>query len=530
MRRKQVMVVGNCQASAIANFYRDHVGAPNQEDVLFIDDLGLDTAALQARVQGADTLIIQERDFKHGLGEAELGNGVDVFRFPLILAGFLWPFANEPHVHNVPERPISDGPYPSQMSDSYLNRLIRKGLTPEQALEEYLALDIARYAHLDRMTELYLDRQRERDAATGFAIAGEIEKGFRIERMFLTAEHPDARLFGIVAAQLFAQMAVPADVTANALETLIRSPFPPTELPLHPGVIDHFGLTFATPETRYRFLDEGLFTFAEYVLRYMRYENNPVLRTAVYMAGREAPAITLARIDEGLNVSPASPTGLRVKGAMLDRLGRHQDALPCFRAAIALDPDDPDGHIDLGRSQMLAGAHDEAEAAAERAVTLAPNYAFAHLALAEVRLNRGDAEGTIIPARTAIRLMPGGVHAHRLIGMALLAVGRADEAEPFARGGMILEPRSPDHGNVLAEILEGQGRRDEAIAILEQQRAGGYENDQSYSLLGNFWLRENEIERAEEAFARGAELHGVRRPDLIACRDDARRMLEHAPS
>jgi hypothetical protein len=38
MRRKNVFIVGNCQASAIANLYRNFVGLPNYESVTYFDD------------------------------------------------------------------------------------------------------------------------------------------------------------------------------------------------------------------------------------------------------------------------------------------------------------------------------------------------------------------------------------------------------------------------------------------------------------------------------------------------------------
>lgn len=523
MRRKQVKIVGNCQASALGNFYRDFVGAPNGEDVVFIDDLGMDTPALQAAVADADMLIVQERDFKHGLTREELGRDIEIHRFPLIMAGFLWPFANEPHVHNVSERPISDGPYPSQMSDSYLNRLIKKGVPPEEALEQYLALDIAKAASLDRMREIYLDRQRERDAACDFDIASMIEANFQDEKLFLTAEHPEGRLFGRVARQLFEAMNVPGEVIRTALSTLFRSPFPPTELPLHPGVIRHFGLSFADDNTRYTFTDEGRFTFAEYVLRYMRFDHNEELRHAMYFAGREDPGATAGRLERALPHSPRSASGYRLWGEMLDRTGQHDRSEAAYKQAIELDPASPDAYVGLAHTYLHAGRFEEGEAMAQKALAIAPTFAHAHLALAETRIYGGKVAEALGPARAAMRLIPGRAQTYRLLGIAFAMAGAHEEAERYARRGMALEPAVADHRNLVAEAME-QGRRREAIALLEEGLEIGVANDQTYSLLGNFWQREGELERADEAFSRGAELYGQWRGDLIACRDQVREL------
>lgn len=194
MRKRNVVVVGNCQASAIANLYRDFVGNPNLEAVTYFDDHMVPQERKQEAVAGADLIIVQDRDFNHGLESEQLGGGVEIVPFPMVLAGFIWPYANEPHVHNVPEPPFSDGPYPSQLSDGFLNRLIVKGVPPEEALDQYLALNVAQATHIDRMAEIYFDRQRERDTRTGFDLAATIEASYGGEALFRTPHHPNARL------------------------------------------------------------------------------------------------------------------------------------------------------------------------------------------------------------------------------------------------------------------------------------------------------------------------------------------------
>jgi Flp pilus assembly protein TadD len=522
MRRKQIRVVGNCQAWAMASFYRAFVGAPNGEDVEVIDDLGMDVPALQAAVQGADVVIVQERDFKHGLSKEELGGDFEVYNFPLVMAGFMWPFANEPHIHNVSERPISDGPYPSQMGDSYLNRLIRDGVTPEEALERYLSLDIAKVAHLDRLMEVYLDKQRQRDAATGFDVASFIEAEFRTRRLFLTAEHPDACLFGVIAKQLFDSMGVPPSVTQTALGTLTRSPFPPTELPLHPGVIQHFGLSFAHPDDRYTYGEEGRFTFNEHVLRYMRCESNPKLREAIYMAGREDPSLTIQRLDAALEKSPNSAAAYRIKGAMYDRLSRLAEAEEAYREAIRLDPDNADIYVDLARMLSRAGQWGRAEELALVATEKAPQGGAPLVMLGEARMYGGKNLEAIDPGREGVRLSPGSAHAHRMHAMALHGLGHAREAELVIRQAILIEPGSADHRNLLAETLEGQDRRTEALGVLEEALRAETKNDQTYSLLGNFLMRASEFVRAEAAFAEGAKLYGHFRTDLHDCMMQAR--------
>ena len=438
----------------------------------------------------------------------------------MVLAGFIWPYANEAHVQNVAQPPFSDGPYPSQLSDSYLNRLITKGVPPEEALEQYLALDIGRATHVDRVFELYMDRQRERDAKTGFDLAPAIEAHIRTEPLFLTPHHPNARLFGIVAQQLFESMKVPGDMIETAIASLRRTPFPPDELPIHPGIIRHFGLTFADAETRYSYFDEGRFTFSEYVLRYMRYESNHDLREGIALATDGDPQRVLGSLERGLQRSPGSLRGLRAKGMVLDRLGRRDEALTAYREAIAAGPDETEGHIALARFLLGSGDIAGARFEARKAVALDPLDAAAHAALAEVEVRADDA-AALPPAREAARLIPGRTDYQQRLGIALMLAGDLDEARRETEKLLLMEPAMADPRNLLAEIHETQGRRAAAIAVLLEGIALGIENGQTYSLLGNFRLRDGELELAEAAFRHGVEI-APDRPDLQVCLDKVR--------
>lgn len=519
MRKKNVFVVGNCQASAVANLYRDFVGLPNFESVTYFDDHMVAPEATRAAVADADLLIVQDRDFNHGLTPDQLRPGITLVNFPMVLAGFVWPFANEPHVRNVPEPPFSDGPYPSQLSDSFLNRLIVKGAAPEQALEEYLALDVARAAHLDRMAEIYFDKQRERDRRTGFAIAPIIEARIRTEPLFRTPHHPNASLFGVVASQLFARLGVPAETIEAALQSLHTTPFPPDELPIHPGVIRHFGFTFANENTRYSYLDEGRFTFNEYVLRYMRYENNHPLRLGIATAEQGEPSAVLAQLDEGLARSPQSMRGWRARGIVLDRLGRHAEAGEAFARAADVDPTNSEPLISASISHRTAGEREAAVAAAERAIGIAPSYALAHRVLAEAQLEI-DPASAVDAAREAMRLLPSMANLH-LLGIATASGGGLELAEEAARRHVAMDPLSPDARNLLAETLEDRSRRTEAIAVLQDGIVLGAQNGQTFSLLGNFHWRNGDLPAADEAFDRGVQID-PNRPDLVKCRDDVR--------
>lgn len=523
MRKKNVVIVGNCQASAVANVYRDFVGNPNLETVTYFNDHDVPPEETRRAVADADLVIVQDRDFNNGLQAKELRPGIAIQPFPMVLAGFIWPYANEPHVRNMPEPPFSDGPYPSQLSDSYLNRLIEKGVPEQEALDRYLALDIARSTGLDRLMEIYFHRQHARDARSGFALAYEIERTYRTEPLFRTPHHPNERLFGLVVTQLFERLGVPGSVAEAAVQSLHTTPFPLDELPIHPGVMRHLDLTFADENSRYSYFDEGRFTFSEYVLRYMRYENNHALRIGIFQADHGAPAEALEQLERGLERSPGSVRGWRARGIALDRLGRHDEACASFNHASELEPANPEGAIALSISLRTHGDAQGALAAAYRAVSITPRYAAALRVLAEAQIAAGEASSAVKTAADVLSLLPSGANLH-LLGLATTSAGQLEDAEQAANRLIAMEPNSPDARNLLAEVLEEAERRPEAIAALDAGVSIGVQNAQTYSLLGNFYLRNGDLEASERAFDRGVGLDPSR-TDLEACRDDVRAKL-----
>lgn len=516
--------VGNCQAAALGNFYRDVGSNRLEEDVAYVDDLGLDDAQLRDLLDGVDTIVAVERDFDYGLQELRSRPGTRFYTFPMVFGGFIWPFATEPHVHNVMERPISDGPYPTQRSDSFLNRLIVKGVSPEDALEQYLALDIVKVAHVDRLRELFIDQQRARDERTGFDIASFIDEQFAVRSLYMSPHHPNAPLFGLVARQLFERMGVAPDAIEAGLRTNDVYPYSREELPIHPRIVDHFGLSYIGPDQRYRFNEEGDCTFEEYVLKYMRYENNPDLRRGIYFSSQD-PHVALQHLDAGLPRSPQSSRGWAAKGYCLERLGRAEEAHQSYTRATQIAPDVVDSWLGLVRSTAACGRLTEAREIAERAVAAFPTHALARQTLAEMLVKSGERDMAAAQAREATRLLPGRASVRHVCSIVLAQAGFHGEAEAEAHAAIRIEPDAVGHYNLLAEIYEEQSRRNEALALLGDCLDRDLFNDQTFSLLGNFHLRNTDYGAAERAFARGSELFGAQRPDLTAALGEVRNLI-----
>ena len=173
---------------------------------------------------------------------------------------------------------------------------------------------------------------------------------------------------------------------------------------------------------------------------------------------------------------------------------------------------------------MFSGRLREAVEAARRVVELAPQYGFGHLVLTEALVKLGDIDGAAPAAREAFRLLPGHFHALLWSGIAFSLTGDLEGAAANELKAIAMQPMAADPRNVLAEVYYKQGRREEAMAVLEACVSEASPNAQTFSLIGNFRLRIEDIAGALQAFERGLEIE-PRRADLQSQAKDARERL-----
>ena len=333
--RPSVVFVGNCQMVALSTLYR-HVSVGSDHEVIYVASYKDATDDARRAIADATVLVQQVLDFAPRIGD--LPTRAKVHLVPLITAAFLWPYTGNPHPLNRPEPTIEQsGPYNAELGDSFLNRMIAAGTPPDQAVAEYLAADVPAVRRIDRMLELLLEKQRDRDAACGFQVADHIGAQFRTTQLFRSANHPAMGLSLWFAAEAFARIGVDDDAIAR-LTTNPPNVFPTTETPIHPAVARHFGLTYASPQRRYKYFDEGDFTFEEYAHRYMRYEWNALLAEGIDLLRRQQIAAGAAKLERALPDAPRSAVARMALADALETVGRFPEAVEYACQAVDLQP------------------------------------------------------------------------------------------------------------------------------------------------------------------------------------------------
>ncbi len=301
---RRVVFAGGVQAKALAKAYRLDAALDRDEDVFFIGAESMAREAAHRVIAAADIVVTDMTEAGETVPESLVPARAELIGVPVVSGAFLWPFAGQPHPRNQGTDALPEGPYPAGFGDSHLDALMAEGVPADEAVARYLDLDIAAAVDLDALLEATLSAQAALDARSGFDLADFVGQRFRTQNLFATADRMRLALFQHVASRVFGQMgAEPA--RANAL---LETHFPPGAMPIHPGVLRHFGMDAPLPDHRYPVLDEGLFTFAQYCHRYVNLTWNPRLHAAMALAETD-PYEAIPALRAALEESPGSQAG-----------------------------------------------------------------------------------------------------------------------------------------------------------------------------------------------------------------------------
>ncbi len=206
--------------------------------------------------------------------------------------------------------------------------------------------------------------------------------------------------------------------------------------------------------------------------------------------GRDSPAILIenataanraVNIPEFLNISgdvlaemdaPATDFyRLFNQAAVLVEKGQYEEALPQFRHALELNPEDVRAHDKLGIALAGLGRLDEAVAEYTKASELDPKYADAHLKLGIVLARMGKREEAKQQLQKGLEIFPDSAEGHSNLAALLLGEGRFQEAIAHCQKALSANADyAGAHGN-LGIALAKTGKSQEAIPHLEKALA-----------------------------------------------------------
>jgi tetratricopeptide (TPR) repeat protein len=143
---------------------------------------------------------------------------------------------------------------------------------------------------------------------------------------------------------------------------------------------------------------------------------------------------------------------------------RPEEAIRFLMVAVALRPQSPGAHVNLGCALHDKGDVDGAFAEYQEAVRLKKDYAEPHYNLGIALRDKGDVDGAIAAYREALRLNKDLDGAHYNLGVALFDKGQLEEAIAEYREALRLKKDYAGAHNNLGIALKGKGQLEEAIA------------------------------------------------------------------
>jgi Flp pilus assembly protein TadD len=190
-------------------------------------------------------------------------------------------------------------------------------------------------------------------------------------------------------------------------------------------------------------------------------------------------------------------------------------AVPAWRKAVELNPEDARAHNNLGAALVETGKPEEALREYRRSLELNDQSSQAHNNLGSILAQEGKLDEALEQFERAVELNPDNGRAQSNLGGALSEKGRTEEALEHLRKGVALEPKFADGQNNLGAALARAGELDEAISHmatavdLAPQSAGNRYN------YGRVLAAKGRFADAAAQFEQAANLTGMREPAIL---------------
>jgi tetratricopeptide (TPR) repeat protein len=157
-------------------------------------------------------------------------------------------------------------------------------------------------------------------------------------------------------------------------------------------------------------------------------------------------------------------------GYSLARVGKLNEAIRQYRAALELDATNVNAYFNLANALAADGRTKEAIENYQQVLKLRPNHSRGHFALADVLLQAGRSEDAMDHYQQAINYDPEFTAAYLRVGTLLAEQGQYENAIAYYRHALGLRPNFGEARLNLARALVAMGRKQEALREYEEAK------------------------------------------------------------
>jgi tetratricopeptide (TPR) repeat protein len=201
-----------------------------------------------------------------------------------------------------------------------------------------------------------------------------------------------------------------------------------------------------------------------------------------------------------IQIDPKNPEALNNLGVALLDHGQAADAREVLAEAVRSSPNSASAHNNLGNAFRVLGDEEAAIDAFRRAVDADPAYGEAHSNLGQLLLEQGMIDAAREHCLRAVALMPDSPQAHNNLGNALREAGSLEEAKRSYEHALRLDPRNSMVLGNIAQALQEEGDLDEALTWYNRALEADPSSARTYTNLASCLAEQERTAEARTAF------------------------------
>ncbi len=241
---------------------------------------------------------------------------------------------------------------------------------------------------------------------------------------------------------------------------------------------------------------------------------------AVQLADKRQFEAAVPAWKKALELNPEDPRGHNNLGVALFESGKMDEAIVEYRKSLELNPNSSQTHNNLGSALAEKGSMDAALPEFQKAVELNPDNAAAHVNLGNAFANvNGRLEDAIQELTKGIEMAPGAANGQNGLGVALARAGRLEDAAVHMEKAVTLMPQAVDYHYNYGRVLAAKGALPAASAQFEQAaKLSNMQEPAILEMLAATYSDTGRYSEAVEVARHGLDLARQRHDDVLAAR------------
>lgn len=207
-----------------------------------------------------------------------------------------------------------------------------------------------------------------------------------------------------------------------------------------------------------------------------------------------------------LETAPGHPNVLHMLGIIEIERGQPERGADLIQQAFPALSESPEPHVDLGNALRMTGKGEQAVECYRRALALRPDYVLAHTCLGSTLSEMGRFEAALGHCRTALAIDPRSLSARIVLAMSLQSARRLPEAAQAWREVINLEPERAESFYQLTGQMIALGAIKEALHCADRAIALRPDNALFHCARGQVLMRLYDGERSVASFRRALAL------------------------